>query len=86
MAKTAKKAAKKAPAKKAKADAAPKHEIGVDYVADKLDVTPGTARKVLRDHNIAKDGKSYGWPSKAKADEVVKKIEKARAAAAPAEA
>lgn len=73
--KAAKKAVKKV-AKKAKVEST-KKAIGIEYVADKLDVSPGAARMKCRDHNIAKDGKSYGWDTKADADKVVAKIEKA---------
>lgn len=74
--KKAKKVVKKAaPAKAKKADVE-KLAIGVDYIADKLDVSEGTARMKLRDNNIAKAGKSYGWASKADADKVVAKLTK----------
>lgn len=79
----AKKAAKKAPAKKAakkKADAPAKKAVGVDYVAEKLDVSESSARKSLRDHNAPKSGKSYGWDTKPEADKWVSKIAKAKAA------
>lgn len=68
--KVAKKVAKKeAPAKKA---------VGIDYVASKLDVSESSARGWLREVNANKDGKSYGWDSKAAADKEIAKIDKLR--------
>ena len=75
--KPAKKAAKKAPAKKAaKKEAPAKKAVGIDYVADKLDLSASAARLKCRDNNIPKEGKSYGWDTKAEADKVVAKLTK----------
>lgn len=67
--KTAKKTAKKAPAKKtAKKESVEKMAIGVDYLADKHDLSPSSVRNALRNYNVKKAGKSYGWSSKGAAD------------------
>jgi SNF2 family DNA or RNA helicase len=71
----AKKAAKKTAPKKAAKKEATKGEIGVDYIADKLDISESAARKRLRDFNIPKNGGSYNWATKADADKVVKKVD-----------
>lgn len=73
--KVAKKVAKKA-AKAAKKEAVTK-AIGVDYLADKHDVSGSAVRAKLRDHNVPKAGKSYGWDTKAEADKAWAKTQKA---------
>lgn len=75
--KPAKKPAAKKAAKKAKPAAAEKPAYGVDYVAKALDKAPNLARVALRNANIKKSGKSYGWDTKADADAVVKKLKAA---------
>lgn len=66
-------------AKKDKAEKAnPKEEkaaerefkFGVADLAEMLDIEPASVRVKLRNHGIAKAGKSYGWNSKADLKEV----------------
>lgn len=49
-------------------------KYGIDDVAEGLGIKSASARVQLRNHNIKKAGKSYGWNSKAEVEEVVKKI------------
>lgn len=58
-------------------------KYGVADVAEALDIEPASARVQLRNHNIKKAGKSYGWNSKTELEDVVKKI---KAEKAPAKA
>lgn len=87
MAKPAKKTSDEKPEKKEKAPKAdkkaeaksetkePKEEgYGVAYLAKSLGKEPATVRVLLRKAKIEKPGKSYNWSSKAKADEVAKKL------------
>lgn len=52
-------------------------KYGVEDVADGLGIKAASARVQLRNHDIKKAGKSYGWNSKAEVEEVVKKIQNA---------
>lgn len=68
------KAKKKVAPKKKVADKEKKElAFGVEYVAEKLDVSPAGARSRLRNHNVARSGKGYGWATKAEADAAVAK-------------
>lgn len=67
--------AKTATKEKAEKKAAPEEfKYGVDDVADALGIKPASARVQLRNNNIEKAGKSYGWNSKSEVEEVVKKL------------
>lgn len=73
-----KKVAKKA-AQKVKLDPKAKKEVGklsygVDYLAKALDKEANLVRVQLRNANIKKLGKSYGWATKAEADAIVKQL------------
>jgi len=76
----AKKAAKKAPAKKAAKETSAK-AIGVEYLADKHDRSTSSIRQTLRDHNVKKAGKAYGWDTKGAADTDWAKTQKGKKAA-----
>lgn len=77
MAKPEKKAEKK-PAKELE-----DFKYGVDDVAEGLGIKPASARVQLRNNNIKKAGKSYGWNSKAEVEEVIKKLGGAKTKAEP---
>jgi ERCC4-related helicase len=80
MAEAKKAAAKKAAPKAAKKAAPEKRDgVGIEYIADKLDISESAARLRLRNAEIDKDGRSYWWDTKTKADAVVKKLEAAQA-------
>lgn len=64
---TAKKTEEK-PAKKATTN-----KVGVDYLAEKLDLQPFTVRVHLRELGVEKSGRSYEF-TKDQADKLVKKI------------
>jgi hypothetical protein len=69
--------AKKAAPKKvvaAKKVVAEKPAFGVDYIAEKLGIQPPSARIRLRNAEIEREGKTYGWASKKAADEVVNRL------------
>lgn len=75
MGKAAKKEeVKKEDKAKKKAPTPPKpeeYEFDVNDLADKLGVTPFTARIKLRAEGIKKAGRSYGWDSKKEFQKVV---------------
>lgn len=62
---------KAAPAKKKEKE---KPAYGVDYIAEALGKAANLVRVQLRKNDIEKEGKSYGWATKAEADAVVKKL------------
>lgn len=45
-------------------------------LADALGIVEASVRVALRNHDIAKNGRSYGWNSKKEFDEVVAKLRK----------
>lgn len=49
-------------------------KYGVDDVAKALNLKPASVRVQLRNQNVTKAGKSYGWNSRADLDEVIKKL------------
>lgn len=51
-------------------------KYGVEDLADALGIKPASARVQLRNNNIEKAGKSYGWNSKSELEEVVKQLSK----------
>ena len=72
MAKPSKKtAAKKSTEKKAAAETM---KYGVADLAQVLGIKPASARVRLRNANIAKAGKSYGWNSQKDLDSVAKQL------------
>jgi len=69
----AKEKAKEKPAKEEKAEA-PSFKYGVADLAKILGVKEASARVQLRNHNIKKAGKSYGWNAKDEVQAVADKI------------
>lgn len=69
-----KKVEKKAKAEKVEKTAAPEFKYGVAELAEKLGLEAATVRVRLRNANIEKAGKSYGWNTKAELDEVVAEL------------
>lgn len=63
----------KAKEKPAKAEA-PKHKYGVADLAKRLNIKDASVRVQLRNHNVKKSGKSYGWDTKEELDAVVAKL------------
>lgn len=59
---------------KVKKEATEKMKYGVEDVAKLLEIEPASARVQLRNHNIKKAGKSYGWNTKEEVAEVAKKV------------
>ncbi len=64
--------------KKAKAaekeEAAPEFKYGVQDIADALDLAPASVRVKLRNADIEKAGKSYGWNTKGELKEVIDEL------------
>jgi len=50
-------------------------KYGVSDLADKLGIEAATVRVRLRNANVAKAGKSYGWNTKAELEEVIAEIQ-----------
>lgn len=70
------KPAKKVEAKKTeKAEKKPRYDI--NYIATALGKKANIVRISLRSKKIKKPGKSYIWPNKSDADEVIKKLKAA---------
>jgi hypothetical protein len=67
---------------KAKKESAPEFKFGVSDLAEKLGIKEASVRVQLRNRGIEKNGKSYGWNTKAELEEVAKqlKVEKAEKA------
>ena len=57
-----------------KEEAAPEFKYGVQDIADALDIAPASVRVKLRNADIEKAGKSYGWNSKAELKEVIDEL------------
>lgn len=78
------KAAKPEKAEVEKAEKATEREFkyGVGDLAEKLELEQASVRVKLRNANVAKAGKAYGWNTKKELDEVVEQLK----AAAPAKA
>ena len=74
------KRAKKGSKKTAKAPAE-KMKFGVDDLATALGIKPASARVRLRNANVAKAGKSYGWNSQKDLDSVAKQLKTEKKAA-----
>lgn len=51
-------------------------KFGINDIAKALDIKPASARVQLRNAKVKKNGKSYGWNTRAELDEVVKKLAK----------
>lgn len=71
---------------KTKATEAETFKYGVEDIAEALEIKPASARVQLRNNNIKKAGKSYGWNSKADMEEVVAKLKKAKSKDKPEKA
>lgn len=71
--KKADKASKKTEAKADKAEAK-EHKFGVTDLAEKLGIKEASVRVQLRNKGIEKDGKSYGWDTKAELQDVVDQL------------
>lgn len=54
---------------------------GIEHMAKHLGVQPATARVILRNNKIKKDGRSYSWSSKTEMEKVAKGL---RSDSAPA--
>lgn len=67
-------AAKASPAKEAKAPAADAPKYGIQDLAKMLDLKEASVRVKLRNSNVAKSGKSYGWNNKADLEAVAKQL------------
>lgn len=73
-------AAKKAPAakapaaKEAKSAPADAPKYGIQDLAKMLDLKEASVRVKLRNSNVAKSGKSYGWNNKADLEAVAKQL------------
>lgn len=74
----AKKEEKAAPAKEEKAPAADKPKYGVAELAEALGIKPASVRVRLRNAEIAKSGKSYGWNTQKEFNEVVKAMKESK--------
>lgn len=72
--KKADKASKKTEAKADKAEAAKEHKFGVSDLAEKLGIKEASVRVQLRNKGIEKDGKSYGWDTKAELQEIADQL------------
>lgn len=85
--KVTKKATKKvAPAKTEKDEAAePTHKYGVNDLAELMGIQPASVRVRLRNAEIPKAGKAYGWDTKAELQDVMKEIGSGRKKAADEE-
>lgn len=71
----AKKAAvKKVAAKKSADKSETKPAYGVNEIAQALGIQPASARIRLRNAEVEREGKTYGWESKKAFDEVVKSL------------
>lgn len=68
----AKKAAVKKSAKKPAAKSETKPTYGVNEIAEALGIQPASARIRLRNAEVEREGKTYGWETKKEFDEVVK--------------
>lgn len=68
-----KEADKKTEAKADKAEAKT-HKFGVSDLAEKLGIKEASVRVQLRNKGIEKDGKSYGWDTKAELQEVADQL------------
>jgi len=55
-------------------EAAPEFKYGVEDIADELGIKPASVRVQLRNNDIEKAGKSYGWNSKKELAEVIDTI------------
>ena len=73
MAKDDKSKAKPAKETKAKAEVV-EHKYGVADLAKLMGVKEASARVQLRNHNVKKDGKSYGWDTKDEVQAIADKI------------
>lgn len=71
--KKADKASKKTEAKADKTEAK-EHKFGISDLAEKLGIKEASVRVQLRNKGIKKDGKSYGWDTKAELQEVVDQL------------
>lgn len=54
--------------------ATPEFKYGVQELADELEIEPASVRVQLRNKNITKAGKSYGWNSESEFKSVVKQL------------
>lgn len=72
--------AKKPAPKEAKAPAADTPKYGIQDLAKMLDLKEASVRVKLRNSNVAKSGKSYGWNSKADLEAVAKQLSAKEAA------
>lgn len=61
--------------KKEKTEKTEEFKYGIEDLANAMGVKPASARVQLRNNNIKKASKSYGWNSKTDLEEVVKKIQ-----------
>ena len=61
-------------------------KYGIEDIADGLDIKAASARVQLRNHNVKKAGKSYGWNSKAEVEEIIKKLKGSEKKAEPKKA
>ena len=57
-----------------KAETTAEHKYGVQDIADKLGIKPASVRVQLRNKDIEKDGKSYGWDTKKELNEVIDQL------------
>jgi hypothetical protein len=64
----------KAPVKNKKQE--PSHKFDVAYLAGEMNTSPANLRSKLRENKIKKEGKSYGWNTKAEIAEVIKSLTK----------
>lgn len=73
--KTSKAKVEKAPKEtKETKEAAPEFKYGVPDLAELMGIKPASVRVQLRNHEIKKAGKSYGWNTKAELQEIVAKM------------
>lgn len=62
----------------------PEFKFNVNDLAEKMGVQPASARIALRKSGIKKQGKSYGWNTKADLDAMAKTLKAAPAEKKPA--
>lgn len=70
---------------KAAKEAAPEHKYGVADLAKILNIKDASVRVQLRNAGIEKDGKSYGWDTKAELDEIADQLKAPKVKAAKEE-
>lgn len=70
-------ATEKSSAEKAVAtEKTPEFKYGVSDLAEALNIKPASVRVKLRNAEVAKNGKSYGWNSKADLQAVINQLNK----------